>query len=64
MAVSTAGAASAEPDGWYGAIDAGYQFIIGPNDVAMLFNAAREAHVQMQFELGSGGTTPDAARSY
>lgn len=49
---------------WAQLRDAGYQFIIGPNDVAMLFNAAREAHVQMQFELGSGGTTPDAARSY
>ncbi|QTN20280.1 hypothetical protein HZ989_04210 [Brevundimonas sp. AJA228-03] len=27
MGLLAAGSASAEPDGWYGAVDAGYQFI-------------------------------------
>ena len=63
-----AGAASAEPDGWYGAIDAGYQWI-EPINVESQTNGAARTEFRMQMaECGDcgavstqeGGTRPSA----
>lgn len=48
---------------WAQLRDAGYRIIVGPNDVAMLFTAARKAHQDMVAQLG-GTSDMTAARTY
>lgn len=44
--------------------DAGYQFIVGPNDVGMLYSAARHARTDMMAELSPSDDIAPLARSY
>ena len=50
--------------GWSALKAAGYSLIIGPNDISLLFNAARSAHNDMLGELQAEAAPLKAARGY
>ncbi len=44
--------------------EAGYQFIVGPSDVGLLFGAARQAHQEMLAELSPGAKAVSPSLTY
>ena len=44
--------------------DAGYQFIVGPADIGLIYTAARNAHAEMLADLSPGSDAPAPTRSY